>query len=143
MGGIAGIRGMPTAGGTGAGGGGAGGGTVVGVSVVAGGVLPVVGGGGGACCVGVAGWPVSGVWVADAGGGEAGAEEAGVVLTPGVGAGLLSETPIANAMPTSSTATAVPMTTTPGRRYQGMTGSFFSRRGLAAGSKFSAGRADV
>ena len=44
---IAGIGGMPTAGG----GAGAGGGTVVGVSVVAGGGLPVVGGGG-ACCVG-------------------------------------------------------------------------------------------
>jgi hypothetical protein len=73
----------------------------------------------------------------------AGGAEAGVVFTPGAGAGLSLESPIANAMPTSSTATAVPMMSMAGTRYQGMTGSFFSRRGCTACSKFIAGRADV
>lgn len=96
---------------------------------------------GGACCV----WPVSGGWDAGAGW-VAGAEGSGVVL--GVVAGLLSEPrPIATAIPTSSTATAVPMISTAGTRYHGMTGSFFSEsfaeRGRALRSKFSAGRADV
>lgn len=66
----------------------------------------------------------------------------------GVVAGLLSEPrPIATAIPTSNTATAVPMISTPGTRYHGMTAPFFSarfsERGRGLGSKFSAGRADV
>lgn len=51
--------------------------------------------------------------------------------------------PIATAMPTSSSATAVPMTTTAGSRDQGITGFFFFGRGRAVRSKFSAGRAAV
>jgi hypothetical protein len=71
------------------------------------------------------------------------------VFTPGTGvvAGVLSElNPIATAMPTSSTATAVPMTITAGRRYHVMTVGFASGtfgRGCAVCTKFSAGRADV
>ena len=50
---------------------------------------------------------------------------------------------MATAMPTNSTATAVPMASTAGNRYQGMTAGFGSRRGRAVRWKFSAGRADV
>ena len=78
-----------------------------------------------------------------AGGAEAGA---GVLFTPGAGAGLLTElSPIATAMPTSSSATAVPIITTAGNRYQGRifgSGSG-SGRGSSSCSKFSDGRAAV
>jgi hypothetical protein len=77
----------------------------------------------------------------------AGGTDAGVVLTPGAGvvAGLSSDRPIAKAIPTSSTATAVLMITIDGTRYQGITGSFFffSGSGRWVWSQFSAGRADV
>lgn len=76
-----------------------------------------------------------------AGGAEAGA---GVLFTPGAGAGLLSElSPIATAMPTSSSATAVPIITTAGNRYQGRIFGSGSERGSSSCSKFSDGRAAV
>ena len=83
----------------------------------------------------------------DCAGWVAGAEKAGLVLTPGSGvvAGLLPPelNPIATAIPTNSTATAVPMTTTAGSRDQGTTGFFFSGCGRAMRSKFSARRSAV
>jgi hypothetical protein len=144
--------------------------SVVAGGVVAGGGAPVAGGGvsvdcaGGTCWVEGAGWPVSGAWVGgagwgvpplaggagDAGGAEdgVGADEAGagVLLTPGAGivAGLSEEdSPIATAIPTSSTATAVLISTTAGSRYHGMTGGSFSGTGRVSRSNFSAGRAPV
>lgn len=67
-----------------------------------------------------------------------------MVFTPGAGAGLLSElSPIATAMPTSSSATAVAIITTAGNRYQGMISGSGSERGSSSCSKFNEGRAAV
>jgi len=119
----------------------------------AGGVSAVVAGGG-LVSVGLGG--DVGCWLAGAGAGTSpllagGAPDgagAGVELTPGDGAvGLLSElSPIATAAPTRTTATAVLMMITAGRRYQGRIGCLGFAAfdpGVDSRSKVSCGRAEV
>ncbi|WP_372508646.1 hypothetical protein, partial [Mycobacterium palustre] len=104
----------------------AGGAAVVGVSVGAGGLVSP--GDGGGCGV------VDG----------AGAGEVGVLVTGGVLAGLSSPpNAIANAVPTSASATTVLMMITPGSRYHGMTGFLGSGAGRSGWSNLIAGRAEV
>jgi hypothetical protein len=95
------------------------------VSVVAGGLVSLGEGGG---CVGD---------------GDGGAEEAGVLGAGGVLAGLSPPNAIARAVPTSASATTVPMITTPGSRYQGMTGFLGSGAGRSGWSNLISGRAEV